>query len=110
MVSGFIAPWSASTVASASMESYIILLFVHTMIYTDMPLIIPVLATVYLVAIYLLLMVAQRTKKSSQYLANSLTDIYATSAGLTPNATSSRDEVEQSPASTVQEVSSPPLT
>ncbi len=110
MVSGFIAPWSASTVASASMESYITLLFVHTMIYTDMPLIIPVLATVYLVAIYLLLMVAQRTKKSSQYLANSLTDVYATSVGLTPNTTSSRDEVEQLPDSTVQEVSSPPLT
>ncbi|MEQ8995888.1 MAG: hypothetical protein RID53_05195 [Coleofasciculus sp. B1-GNL1-01] len=80
------------------------------MIYTDMPLIIPVLATVYLVAIYLLLMVAQRTKKSSQYLASSLTDVYATSAGLTQNTTSSRDEVEQSPASTVPEVSSPPLT
>lgn len=75
-----------------------------------MPLIIPVLATVYLVAIYLLLMVAQRTKKSSQYLANSLTDVYATSAGLSPNATSAKDEVEQSPTSTVQEVSSPPVT
>jgi hypothetical protein len=82
------------------------------MIYTDMPLIIPVLATVYLVAIYLLLMVAQRTKKSSQYLANSLTDVYATSVsvGLTPSPTSARDEVEQSPTSAVQEVSSPPVS
>lgn len=86
------------------------LLFVHTMIYTDMPLIIPVLATVYLVAIYLLLMVAQRTKKSSHYLANSFSDIYATSVGLASNTTSTTDEVEQSPASTVQEVSSTPLS
>ncbi|MEQ8752456.1 MAG: hypothetical protein RID09_02905 [Coleofasciculus sp. G1-WW12-02] len=79
------------------------------MIYTDMPLIIPVLATVYLVAIYLLLMAAQRTKKSSHYLANSFSDVYATSVGLASNATSTTDE-EQSPASTVQEVSSPPLS
>ena len=86
------------------MESYITLLFVHTMIYTDMPLIIPVLATIYLVAIYLLLMVAQRTKKGSQYLANPLTEVYTTSVGLTPNPTSPRDEVEQSSVSTVQEV------
>jgi hypothetical protein len=47
------------------------------MIYNDMPVIIPLLATGYLLTIYLLLILAQRTTKSSRYAANSLTDAYA---------------------------------
>jgi hypothetical protein len=42
----------------------------------DMPVIIPVLATGYLLTIYLLLMLAQRTIKNSQYINNSLADTY----------------------------------
>ncbi|HBB31817.1 MAG TPA: hypothetical protein DDZ80_12930 [Cyanobacteria bacterium UBA8803] len=61
-------------VAQTPIQIYIFLPWVHPMIYNDMPVIIPVLATVYLLAIYLLLIVAQRTIKSSRYLANSLTD------------------------------------
>ena len=38
---------------------------------TDMPVIIPLLATGYLLTIYLLLMLAQRTTKGSRYVANS---------------------------------------
>jgi hypothetical protein len=44
---------------------------------TDMPVIIPLLATGYLLTIYLLLMLAQRTTKGSQYVANSVADAYA---------------------------------
>ena len=47
------------------------------MIYNDMPVIIPLLATGYLLTVYLLLMLAQRTTKSSRYVANSFTDAYA---------------------------------
>ena len=47
------------------------------MICMDMPLIIPVLATGYLVTIYLLLTLAQRAIKNSRYVDNSLTDSYA---------------------------------
>lgn len=47
------------------------------MTYNDMPVIIPLLATGYLLTIYLLLILAQRTIKSSHYVADSLTDAYA---------------------------------
>lgn len=47
------------------------------MVYNDMPVIIPLLATGYLLTIYLLLMLAQWTMKSSRYVANSLSDAYA---------------------------------
>ena len=50
---------------------------VHTMTYNDMPVIIPLLATGYLLTIYLLLILAQRTLKSSRYVADSVTDTYA---------------------------------
>ncbi|MCA1992839.1 MAG: hypothetical protein LDL41_12515 [Coleofasciculus sp. S288] len=46
------------------------------MIYNDMPVIIPLLATGYLLTIYLLLILAQRTTKSSRYAADSFTDTY----------------------------------
>ena len=46
------------------------------MIYMDMPVIIPVLATGYLLTIYLLLILAQRTIKNSRYVGNSATDNY----------------------------------
>lgn len=49
------------------------------MSYTTMPVIIPLLATGYLLTVYLLLMLAQRTVKSSGYAPNpnSFTDAYA---------------------------------
>ncbi len=47
------------------------------MTYSTMPVIIPLLATGYLLTIYLLLMLAQRTLKNSRYVANSVTDAYA---------------------------------
>jgi hypothetical protein len=47
------------------------------MTYNDMPVIIPLLATGYLLTIYLLLILAQRTIKSSRYVADSVTDAYA---------------------------------
>ncbi|HEY9831305.1 MAG TPA: hypothetical protein V6D26_12050 [Stenomitos sp.] len=47
------------------------------MIYMDMPVIIPLLATGYLLTIYLLLTLAQRTIKNSRYVDNSVTDAYA---------------------------------
>lgn len=49
---------------------------VHTMIYMNMPVIIPVLAAGYLLTIYLLLTLAQRTIKNSRYVDSSLTDVY----------------------------------
>lgn len=49
------------------------------MVYTDMPIIIPLLATGYLFTIYLLLMLAEWTMKSSRYVANSMSDAYAPS-------------------------------
>jgi hypothetical protein len=42
----------------------------------DMPVIIPLLAAGYLLTIYLLLMLAQRTTKGSRYVANSVVDAY----------------------------------
>ncbi len=47
------------------------------MSYTTMPVIIPLLATGYLLTVYLLLMLAQRSVKSSGYTPNSFTDAYA---------------------------------
>jgi len=47
------------------------------MIYNDTAVIIPLLATGYLLGIYLLLMLAQRTIKSSRYFRNSWKDAYA---------------------------------
>lgn len=46
------------------------------MAYNDMPVIIPLLATGYLLTIYLLLILAQRTTKNSRYAANSLAETY----------------------------------
>ncbi len=63
------------------------------MTYNDMPVIIPLLATGYLLTIYLLLILAQRTIKSSRYVADSLTDAYASYVP-TEQATHS-DGVEQ---------------
>jgi hypothetical protein len=75
------------------MEIYNALPLVHTMKYNDMPVIIPVLATGYLLTIYLLLVLAQRTTKSSRYLANSLTDAYAAYGATVP--VPQIDEVER---------------
>lgn len=44
--------------------------------YTTMPVIIPVMAAGYLLTIYLLLTLAQRTIKNSPYVNSSLTDTY----------------------------------
>lgn len=74
------------------------------MIYTDMPVIIPALATIYLLTIYLLLILAQKTIKSTRYLADSLTDAYA--PYVSTESTSSEDDLEPSPAQAVREASS----
>ena len=50
---------------------------VINMAYNDTAVIIPLLAAGYLLAIYLLLMLAQRTIKGSRYTTNSLRDAYA---------------------------------
>lgn len=84
------------------------------MICMDMPVIIPILATGYLLAIYLLLMLAQRTINHSQYVGNSLKDA-STSCGLTEQL-SQIEEVEQwslgvaSAASLVPKELSPPAS
>lgn len=57
-----------------------------------MPVIIPLLATGYLLTVYLLLMLAQRTVKNSGYVANSFTDAYA---HVPPDQASQTDKVEQ---------------
>lgn len=62
------------------------------MIYMDMPVIIPLLATGYLLTIYLLLTLAQRTIKNSRYVDNSLTDAYAPFVSTEQNPET--DEVE----------------
>lgn len=41
--------------------------------YNDMPVIIPILATGYLLIVYILLILAQWTAKNARYLANSAT-------------------------------------
>lgn len=63
------------------------------MTYNDMPVIIPLLATGYLLTIYLLLILAQRTIKSSRYVADSLTDAYA--SYVPTKQASHTDDVEQ---------------
>lgn len=63
------------------------------MAYNDMPVIIPLLATGYLLTIYLLLILAQWTMKSSRYAANSLSDAYA--PYLSTEDASQKDEVER---------------
>ena len=64
------------------------------MICMDMPVIIPVLATGYLVTIYLLLTLAQRTIKNSRYVDHSLTDAYAPYVS-TEQAPQTNDDVER---------------
>jgi hypothetical protein len=61
--------------------------------YNDMPVIIPVLATGYLLTIYLLLILAERTTKTSRYVADSFTDAYIPS-GATESAPRI-DEIER---------------
>lgn len=74
------------------------------MTYFGMPAIIPILAAGYLLAIYLLLMLAQRMYKSSQYASNTLTDVYA--AYSSTEQASQLDEVESSQPQKIQEASS----
>ena len=57
-----------------------------------MPVIIPLLATGYLLTVYLLLMLAQRTVKGSGYVTNSFTDAYA---HVPTDQASQIDKVEQ---------------
>jgi hypothetical protein len=56
------------------------------MVYNDMPVIIPLLATGYLLTIYLLLILAQRTTKNSRYAANSLSETYTRYLSTTENS------------------------
>jgi hypothetical protein len=62
--------------------------------YNDMPVIIPVLATGYLLTIYLLLILAERTTKTSRYVADSFTDAYIPYAAATKSAPRT-DEIER---------------
>jgi hypothetical protein len=63
------------------------------MVYQDMPIIIPLLATGYLLTIYLLLMLAQWTMKNSRYAANSISDAYTPTAAT--EKTVQQNEVER---------------
>ncbi len=63
------------------------------MICMNMPVIIPILAAGYLLAIYLILTVAQRTIKNSRYVDSSLTDAYT--PYLSTNDTPPTDEGER---------------
>lgn len=63
------------------------------MAYNNMPVIIPLLATGYLLTIYLLLTLAQWTMKSSHYAANSLSDAYA--PYLSTEANPQKDDVDR---------------
>lgn len=74
------------------------------MTYFGMPVIIPFLAAGYLLAIYLLLMLAQRMFKSSRYASNPLTDVYV--AYSSTEQASQLDEVESSQPQKIQEASS----
>ncbi len=58
-----------------------------------MPIIIPLLATGYLLTIYLLLVLAQWTMKSSRYAANSMSDAYA--PYLATKETNQKNQVER---------------
>jgi hypothetical protein len=62
--------------------------------YNDMPVIIPVLATGYLLTIYLLLILAERATKTSRYVADSFTDAYIPYAAATKSAPRT-DEIER---------------
>jgi len=74
------------------------------MTYFGMPVIIPILAAGYLLAIYLLLMLAQRMLKSSRYASNTLKDAYA--AYSSTDRASQLDEVESSQPPKMQQASS----
>ncbi|NEO29381.1 MAG: hypothetical protein F6K36_02795 [Symploca sp. SIO3C6] len=63
------------------------------MVYQDTAVIIPLLATAYLLAIYLLLMVAQRMIKGSRYATSSFRDAYANYG--TTEQVGSNDEVDK---------------
>lgn len=74
------------------------------MIYHDMPVIIPVLATAYLLTVYVLLILAEKTARSSRYIANS-----ATEGGrhyVSPDSLSGGNELEKTPTPTVSEATS----
>lgn len=63
------------------------------MVYSDMPVIILLLATGYLLTIYLLLTLAQRTIKDSPYIANSISDAYA--SVVSTEVTTGTEDVER---------------
>ncbi|NET58743.1 MAG: hypothetical protein F6K47_22075 [Symploca sp. SIO2E6] len=67
------------------------------MIYNDLALIIPFLAAVYVLIIYLLLMLAEHTTKNSRYLTSSFTDAYVSYLPQEPKEQEPKlDEVESS--------------
>ena len=74
------------------------------MTYNDMPVIIPVLATAYLLTVYVLLILAERTAKSSRYIANSATE--GGGAYVSPDSISPGNELEKTPIPTVSEATS----
>ncbi|MBW4649718.1 MAG: hypothetical protein KME06_13660 [Kastovskya adunca ATA6-11-RM4] len=75
------------------------------MTYGDMPVIIPLLATGYLLTIYLLLMLAQRAIKPSPYSSNSFSDIYSDYLPSEPAAQTDNDTTHTTPQ-TIQEATS----
>ena len=75
------------------------------MIYNDLALIIPILAAVYVLIIYLLLMLAERTTKNSRYFTSSFTDAYVPYLPQEPKEQEQKiDEVEPSPPQNIQQV------
>jgi hypothetical protein len=75
------------------------------MIYNDLALIIPFLAAVYVLIIYLLLMLAERTTKNSRYLTSSFTDAYVPYlSNETKEQEQKIDEVEPSLPQNIQQV------
>ena len=74
------------------------------MIYNDLALIIPLLAAVYVLVIYLLLMLAERTTKNSGYLTSSFSDTYLPYLPKESNEKEYNiDEVESSPHQNIQQ-------
>lgn len=73
---------------------FILLPPTRTMFNTDIPVIIPLLATGYLLTIYLLLMLAQRTTKGSRYVTDSVVDSYMPYTS-TEQQLSKTDEVDR---------------
>ncbi|NES23962.1 MAG: hypothetical protein F6K41_34885 [Symploca sp. SIO3E6] len=72
------------------------------MIYNDLALIIPCLAAVYVLMIYLLLRLAEHTTKNSRYLTSSFTDAYV--PYLSKDAKDTEQKIEELEPSSPQKI------